>query len=109
MNSTWFQRPDWPMDCEIERRSALMRAVQSLPTGHDLTNDDAEGMALILYTTSGWGQNEEMPHNRPSTAQKSDKDLRKLMELCTKTVAHIGQMNRPAVIPGVTEDPRFEG
>ncbi|MFV1876253.1 hypothetical protein [Nioella sp.] len=92
------------MDWEIERRSALMRAVQSLPNSHDLTNDDAEGKALLLYSTSEWGRNDERPHNRPSTAQKCDKDLRKLMELCAKTVAHIEQMNRPAVGAYFSED-----
>jgi hypothetical protein len=97
MNPTWFMRPDWPMDWEIERRSALMLAVQNLPNGDVLGDDDVEGNALLLFSTSEWGRNEEMPQNRPSTGQKSEKDLRKLMDLCAKTVAHIEQMNRPAV------------
>lgn len=104
MNPNWFQRPDWPMDWEIERRSALMSAVRELPNGNCLSDDDLEGKALLIYSTSECGRNEEMPHNRPSTAQKSDKDLRKLMELCTKTIAHIDQMNRPAVAAYFSED-----
>lgn len=104
MNPDWFERPDWPMDWEIERRYALLDAVQNLPNGNGLSEEGKEGKALLLFSTSKWGRNEEMPHNRPSTAQKSDKDLRKLMELCTKTVAHIDQMNRPAVGAYFAED-----
>lgn len=104
MNPRWFQRPDWPMDWETERRSALISAVQNIPNGHDLTIADAEGNALSLFSASETGGNDEKPHNRPSTARKCDDDLRKLMELCAKTVAHIEQMNRPAVDAYYSED-----
>lgn len=104
MNPNWFKRPDWPMEWEVERRSSLIDAVQNLPNGNGLSDDEREGMALLLFSTSAWGRNEERPHNRHSTAQKSYSDLRKLMELCTKTIAHIDQMNRPAVGAYFAED-----
>jgi hypothetical protein len=97
MNAAWFARPDWPMDWEIERRSELMAAIRALPQGDTLLEEVVEGKALLLWSASNFGRDEELPRNRPASQEASEKELQKLAEVSAQLADLIEAMHRPAV------------
>lgn len=97
MNPSWFKRPDWPMEWELERRTALIQAITELPNGELLSEQASEGQAILLYSTSQFGRDEELPRNRPASLKASETELRALASLCDKLALHIESMHRPAV------------
>lgn len=97
MNPSWFKRPDWPMEWELDRRTALIQAITELPNGELLSNQASEGQAVLLYSASQFGRDEELPRNRPASRKASETELRTLALLCGKLAKHIDKMHRPAV------------
>ena len=97
MNPSWFANPDWPMEWELERRTVLMMAISSLPNSNSLSEQQIENGAVLLYMEALFGNEEELPRNRPASLKASETELRSLALLCEKLAAHIEKMHRPAV------------
>lgn len=85
------------MEWELERRSTLIQAIGRLPNGCDLDAQEVEGKALLLFTTSLNGRDQELPRNRPASLRASTEELRKLNSICEKLVEHINSMHQPSV------------
>lgn len=97
MNAAWFERPAWPMEWEIERRTRLMGAVRALPNGEGLSGEKVEGHALSLWAASNSGRLEELPRNRPASRRASEDELERLVRLAAQLADHIDAMHLPAV------------
>jgi hypothetical protein len=63
----------------------------------DHDDADIEGAALMLWSASWSGRDEELPRNRPASLQSSETELRKLHELAGKLADHIEAMRQPAI------------
>lgn len=74
-----------------------MDAIISIPSGHSLSEEDVEGKALLIYSTSCFGRDEELARNRDASFKASEAQLRKLNDLCENLRLHIHKMNRQAV------------
>jgi len=97
MNPRWFERADWPMDWEIQRRDDLMGAIGSLPSSKELSEVEMEGMALVIWSASNSGREEELARNRPASRKTSELELDRLIVLARQLADHIESMHRPAV------------
>lgn len=97
MISDWFQRPDWPMDWELARRTALMQAIAQLPGASKLSEVEIERKAIYLWLQVGFARQGAKNCNRPASQKASDDELRKLADLCEKLALHIDQMHEPAI------------
>jgi len=97
VNPAWFMRPDWPMEREIQRRADLMAAIRALPCGDAMTDDMAEGGALMILSACHSGRDEALARNRPASQKASEAELERLANLAAQLSIHINAMHRPAV------------
>lgn len=97
MKPDWFQRPDWPMDYEIERRNRLIDAIRELPNGESLSEDQLEQKALFLWKQANFARQDAQNCNLAASQSATDKELRRLHSLCEKLAEHIESMHAPAI------------
>lgn len=108
MNPRWFSRHDWPLDHELQMRTALMDAVRRIPGGAGLSEENIEGKALFLLSASNSGRDEEQPCNRPASRSASERELIKLHDLARKLADRIDALRRPSVAALWANDIRGE-
>lgn len=75
----------------------LMNALRAIPGAPQLSDERIRGLADILESVSGGGRDEEQPRNRAASPNATDKEIRKLHDLCEKLAVHIESLRQPAV------------
>ena len=97
MKSAWFKRPDWPMEWELARRSALIQAIADLPNAKMLSKDEIEQKALFLWSHVESARRRGRSCSTPASQKASDDELRKFAALCENLALHINKMHEPAI------------
>lgn len=75
----------------------LMVAIQKLPGGSELTENEVEQKAEFILRMANFAMQDAENCNRPTSQKKSDDELRKLHDLCEKLASHIEKMHAPAI------------
>lgn len=85
----------WPCAFrETEQGRALMAALRRLTA---MSDDEAEGRALLLVAAQDSGRDDEAPASLPASQAATDAELRKLHDLAGALADHIDTLRRPAV------------